>query len=610
LGWTLIHSLWQGAAAAIGLALLMIFMRRYSARTRYLAGVTVLVFIVAMSVVTFGSIYNPAAQAAVAGESSAGAVMTTAVNTGNGVSMTAFFKDYFNRHLPLVVTIWMMGILVLALRFAGGYIYNQRLKNHHHKPAAGDLQHRLETFCRRTGLQTPIRLVESALVKVPMTIGHFKPVILFPLGMATGMPADQVEALLAHELAHILRKDYLFNILQNFADIVFFYHPGVRWVSNQVRAERENCCDDIAVSLSGDSVNVARALTNIQDYGMGFPQPAVAAAGKPSGHGLLARVKRLLSPPAAGSDFAAGVIGAFILVVGLFTLVISANTAAALNNGMAADSAVVQDKADKEKELQRQKEEQYARQAAMEREREKKIQEELTKAAALLKAEEAKLDELQGELARLKAKAEKQAGKLAEKEKQQLITYEKEYARHKEKLMKLKQLIITREEKMKRADEFRAQERELQKVKEEMEVRKLEMERQRQQYLLQMEHEKARQEKEIEKLRMLEEKEKQRELELRKVEEELRKKEAEIRAREEDLRIRTERFMKALINELLKDKLIGDPEDFELRFSKGKLYINGKKQSKAVYKKYKKFCEDMNGKPIDEKRDLKIMNKK
>ncbi|UCH97649.1 MAG: M56 family metallopeptidase [Candidatus Aminicenantes bacterium] len=334
LGWTIIHSLWQGAAAALGLALIMFFMRRSGARTRYLLGVAALTLVLVMSLVTFVSIYSFPGIQGISASGGNGSVLalTDAAKIEDSVTLAVFFKSYFNRHLPLVVTVWLLGILVLTLRFAGGYFYNKRLKLHRNHQLPASWQNRLETFCRQIGIRKPIRLVESALVKSPLTIGHFKPIILFPLGLVTGLPRDQVEALLAHELAHILRKDYLVNILQNFVDILFFYHPGVRWISSHIRVQRENCCDDIAVSLSGDSLNVAKALTNIQEYDMRTPAPAMAAAGNRSGaHALLARVKRLLSPSAQGSDFSAGTVISSIMIVGLLTLVLTAHALASLN---------------------------------------------------------------------------------------------------------------------------------------------------------------------------------------------------------------------------------------------------------------------------------------
>lgn len=384
LGWTLVHSLWQGAAAAVGLALVMIFMRKYRSQTRYYIGVMTIILVLAMAVVTFVSIYTgEAAGAVIAGQSpGTAALITGTVEMEESGSILVFFKHYFNRHLPLLVTAWLLGILVLVLRFAGGFIYNQRVKVYRTRPLSKTWQNRLEAICRGIGIQKSVQLVESALVKMPMTIGHLKPVILFPLGLVTGLPRDQVEALLAHELAHISRRDYLVNIVQNLVDIIFFYHPGVRWISSHVRAERENCCDDIAVSVSGDSLNFAKALTNIQVTGHGLKhiEPAVAASGKR--YGLLARVKRLLSPPALGSRFAEGFIGASILAVCLLTLVVSANAAAAMNRDMVdmqKDTAVVESRAADDEEIK----------AKEEAEKKRELEERWNK----LKAEKMELEE-------------------------------------------------------------------------------------------------------------------------------------------------------------------------------------------------------------------------
>ena len=340
-GWTLIHSIWQGAAVAFGFALVMFFMRRYRSQTRYLIGVMALMLILAMSMVTFVSIYHPGTQGNTQADQSdhSKVMLTRAAEIENlaNPGKQSFFKDYFNRHLPLVVTIWFLGILVLVLRFAGGFLYNQRIKVHRTRPLSTSWQNRLGNLCLQAKIRSSVRLVESALVNVPMTIGHFKPVILLPIGLVTGLPQDQVEALLAHELAHISRKDYLVNILQNIVDILFFYHPGVRWISSHIRSEREHCCDDIAVSVSGDSVSFARALTNIQGYGPKNANPAMAATGRTTGsYGLLNRIKRLVSPRKnkISSEFTEGFIGAAILGICILGLVVSANAAAALNPDM------------------------------------------------------------------------------------------------------------------------------------------------------------------------------------------------------------------------------------------------------------------------------------
>jgi len=107
-----------------------------------------------------------------------------------------------------------------------------------------------------------VRLLISALVQVPTVIGWLRPVVLVPVGALSGLPAEYLEALLLHELAHVRRHDYLVNILQSVAEALLFYHPAVWWVSGHIRAERELCCDDVAVAVSGDALTYARALAH------------------------------------------------------------------------------------------------------------------------------------------------------------------------------------------------------------------------------------------------------------------------------------------------------------------------------------------------------------
>jgi bla regulator protein BlaR1 len=623
IGWTIIHSLWQCAAAALGLAVVMFFLRKSSARTRYLVGVMTLMLVLVMSTVTFVSIYQPGMAGITASEETGSHLLLTgAAKIQGDAPLAGFFKNYFNRHLPLVVTVWMLGVLVLVLRLAGGYLYNQRLKLHRNRPLPNSWQNRLETFCRQTGIGKPISLVESALVKIPMTIGHFKPVILFPLGLVTGLPRDQVEALLAHELAHILRKDYLVNILQSIVDILFFYHPGVRWISSQVRAEREHCCDDIAVSISGNSLNVAKALTNIQGYDMRTPYPALAAFNKRLGsRGLLARIRRLVSPPVKGPGFAAGTIGAVVLVVGLLTLVVSTNAAAALSRDTVNDQNPAVENAqpvdqeqekDKEKELQ------------------KKEQERVTKLESNLKAEKMELEKQLKEL----DPGEKEKAKILEKKLQEkefklqqletLIREQKSRVREQERVMREE----VREQEREMRKEIRAEEREMRAKEERMRVQEAEMRKQEAnlrelketQMLVQeaemrkLEAQKREQEvlmrAQEEKMRAEEAKMREQEAQLRKQEAKLRAKEAELREKEKEMQEQIDRFTEVVVNELMRDQLITARDDYEFQFENGKLYINGKKQSDELYQKYKNLYEQTTSKKLNEEGNFRIVNRK
>jgi len=126
-----------------------------------------------------------------------------------------------------------------------------------------------------------------------MVIGNLKPVILVPIGLLTALSAEEVEAILIHELAHIKRRDYLVNVLQSLMEIVFFFNPAVLWVSKLIKTERENCCDDLALAQNNNKVNYIRALVSCEEYQSSVPAYAMAFPGGRST--LLDRVKRLAS---------------------------------------------------------------------------------------------------------------------------------------------------------------------------------------------------------------------------------------------------------------------------------------------------------------------------
>ena len=138
-------------------------------------------------------------------------------------------------------------------------------------------------LAERGGLKRPVQLLESALVQVPLVVGHVRPVILLPLGAVAGLSPNCLEAILAHELAHVLRRDYLVNLLQTVAEALFFYHPAVWFMGNCLRAERENCCDDTATALvGGDPLRLARALTALAEWSQSAvipTAPRLALAG-------------------------------------------------------------------------------------------------------------------------------------------------------------------------------------------------------------------------------------------------------------------------------------------------------------------------------------------
>ena len=195
--------------------------------------------------------------------------------------------------LPFVVWGWLAGVTVLLARFAGGCWRVHRLRVAALAEAVSQWQSASERLAVRLRLDVAFRVVESGLVDAPGVIGWIRPVILLPVAVLTNLAPVQIEAILAHELAHIRRRDYAVNLLQTVAETLLFYHPRVWWVSARVREEREHCCDDVAVEVCGEPAAYAAALAELASW---RTRETALAVGATDGS-LLARVRRLLRVP-------------------------------------------------------------------------------------------------------------------------------------------------------------------------------------------------------------------------------------------------------------------------------------------------------------------------
>jgi beta-lactamase regulating signal transducer with metallopeptidase domain len=198
-------------------------------------------------------------------------------------------EQMFRPVVPWTFSIWLAGVLVLSARFAGGWVQANRLCQRASE-ASAYWQRRLVSLSERMNLTTPLRLLESKRVDVPMVVGWLRPVVIMPVTALTGLSAQQLETILAHELAHIRRNDYLVNLLQGVVETLLFYHPAVWWLSRRIRIERENCCDDLAVAVCGNPVLYARALTDLEELRTMAFRHALAA----NGGSLKGRVIRLI----------------------------------------------------------------------------------------------------------------------------------------------------------------------------------------------------------------------------------------------------------------------------------------------------------------------------
>jgi beta-lactamase regulating signal transducer with metallopeptidase domain len=326
LGWMVVNSLWQSAVIALVLAALLVSFPRLSAHWRYNAAYAALILVVTAAGWTFFHYYHQALTAAAL--PSGDWVWSIQQSPIAGVEKTSapvfwedwknWFNDYFDRNLPLIVYVWFSGLVFFMLRLLGGVAYVQHLKQHGIQEIPAYWQQQLSQLASTLHLQRLPILQESTKIHVPMVIGYWKPTILIPLGMLGGLSQAQVEAILAHELAHIYRHDFLLNLFQTLIDVLFYFNPAVWWISATIRNEREHCCDDIAVDICGNALVYAKALVHLQELRLGSnPMLAMAAVGRRKV--LLSRVRRILHQPSNAPDIMEKfTVTCLILLAGLF----------------------------------------------------------------------------------------------------------------------------------------------------------------------------------------------------------------------------------------------------------------------------------------------------
>ncbi len=183
-----------------------------------------------------------------------------------------------------VACLWLLGVSALSMYTASGWIRVQRLKLRGTEALNPAWVETLQSLKRRIRVSKPVRLYTTAVAEVPAVIGWMRPYILLPVTTIMGLNELQMRAVLAHELAHIRRHDYLVNLLQTTIETLLFYHPAVWWVGRQIRREREHCCDDIAVAVCGNALEYAAALAEFEEIRGRIPEPALAAtAGETAG---------------------------------------------------------------------------------------------------------------------------------------------------------------------------------------------------------------------------------------------------------------------------------------------------------------------------------------
>jgi len=321
LGWALLHSIWEGALLAALFALIQLGLRRGSANARYFSGCVCLLLLFCAPILSFIYLPNglspelPTARHYYLGMSSEQAAgsrvsrMKSEVTNSPASEYVHNISEVIEAKLPWLIQVWVLGVLALSLRWAYGSHWIRRLRTEYTEAMSPEWHATLRVLAGRLRIGRPVGLLVSSLVQVPAVVGWMRPVILLPSSVLTGLTPAQLEAILAHELAHVRRLDYLVNTFQILVETLLFYHPAVWWISHCIRQEREHCCDDLVVSVCGDRMTYVRALVSLEEA-RGIPNLAFAATGG----SLLYRVRRLLGLVKAGNPPSPAEFGGMTLV--------------------------------------------------------------------------------------------------------------------------------------------------------------------------------------------------------------------------------------------------------------------------------------------------------
>ena len=293
--WTLIHSLWIGLIAAVLAGVVLVCTPKSSSQLRYrlLCGCLV-VFVLITGFVFYqesGSFdRGDMAHRAPDRISSTVFPLSEAV-VPRDIDVLVQLSSFINQNAVWIFTVWFLCFALKSLGLISGLLYIHRIRSYKVHQVSDDWKDMVKKYAQKLGIRQSVSLLQSELVKVPVTVGHLKPVILIPIGLIFQLPAQQIETILIHELAHIRRRDYLINLLQSLLGTIFFFNPGLLWLSSLIKEERETCCDDIVLANTSVKSNYLEALLAFHSQ---LPARSDLVLGL-GGNQLVNRLKRIIN---------------------------------------------------------------------------------------------------------------------------------------------------------------------------------------------------------------------------------------------------------------------------------------------------------------------------
>lgn len=308
IGWTLIHFCWQATAIAVLYWLLSFWLDRRSSQTRYLAALTAMLTMMAAALATFAWEVHVAPPTSSLADTNAAITNTLIAPVFPRIAADALNQPPQSEVRQVLVlsagmlrwidAVWILGVLVLSMRSMGGWWVIHRLRMAADGEAPDTVRDSFERIAKTLGLRRPVLLRVTSAIAGPVTIGALRSMVLLPLSALTALGPDELEVVLAHELAHVRRADFFWNLVQTLAETLFFFHPAVWWIGSRIRHERELCCDDLALKFCPDAVIYANALFRLEEQRVRHWRFAMALDGHQSSHSLRMRIARIIDAPA------------------------------------------------------------------------------------------------------------------------------------------------------------------------------------------------------------------------------------------------------------------------------------------------------------------------
>jgi len=298
ISFTLLHSLWQITLVSIIFFIAVKLFAKEKSSLKYNLAIMSLFSCLGITMLSFVYFFIEYTAASNAIDPFIGQQFMTQEFASTFVSGKFSFEKFMQENISLISGCWLIGSALFFARFGSGVIGLYNLKQNAIASSDKRLHYIMNGLKNKLRLTKEVQIQESSYITNPIVLGYIKPVILFPVAMCAQLSMDELEAVIAHELAHIKRNDFIINLIQSFAEAILYYHPLVWWLSKIIKEERENCCDDIAVGLTADKINYAKTLIKIQELSS-TPSMSLALAFTGNKNQFKNRIMRILNQPSS-----------------------------------------------------------------------------------------------------------------------------------------------------------------------------------------------------------------------------------------------------------------------------------------------------------------------